>query len=108
MIRPWIGLTLLALTFQPATPNAALGRGVAAPVLLHANPPSGAALRQSPRTVDLLFSTPLDARRSFVSVISDAMDLLNSPATVTGAATTSCARRCRSCRPATTPSSGRR
>ncbi len=53
-------------------------------MLLHANPPSGAALRQSPRTVDLLFSTPLDARRSFVSVISDAMDLLNSPATVTG------------------------
>ncbi len=84
MIRPWIGLTLLALTFQPAAPDAALGRGVAVPSLLRADPPSGAALRQSPRTVDLLFSTPLDARRSFVSVISDAMDLVNSSATVAG------------------------
>ncbi len=84
MIRPWIGLTLLALTLQPAPHTIALDRSVAAPVLLRANPPSGTALRQSPRTVDLLFSTPLDARRSFVSVISDAMDLLNSPATVTG------------------------
>ena len=84
MIRPWIGLTLLALTFQPAAPRAAPVRGVAVPTLLHADPPSGAALRQSPRMVDLLFSTPLDARRSFVSVISDAMDLVNSPATVAG------------------------
>ena len=84
MIRPWISLTLLALTFQPATPGVTLDRGMAAPALLRADPPSGAALRQSPRTVDLLFSTPLDARRSFVSVISDAMDLVNSPATVTG------------------------
>jgi len=84
MRRTRIGLTLLALTFQTATADVAPRTGVAVPSLLRANPPSGAALRQSPRMVDLLFSTPLDARRSFVSVISDAMDLVNSPATVTG------------------------
>ncbi len=54
------------------------------PSLLQASPPSGAALRQSPRTVDLLFSAPLDPRHSVVSVISDAMNLMNGTATVTG------------------------
>ncbi len=84
MIRAWISVALLALTFQPATPDVALGWGVAVPALVRADPPSGAALRESPRTVDLLFSARLDAGRSFVSIISDAMDLENGPAAVTG------------------------
>lgn len=74
-------LTLLTL----AAPIAQRGHATAsAPVLLSADPASGAIESHPPHAVKLTFSEPIDPSRSLVLVLSDAMAIVNTAATIQG------------------------
>ena len=85
---PLLTLPLLAWTAASGATQAVQAvrhsDGGALPALVRADPPSGASLLRSPRAVDLLFAGPLDARRSTLVVVSDAMEVLNGTVTVAG------------------------